>query len=189
MTFPNTPTRLFCLSSFTLALVIIASGCTQKENVQNMVNTPSLTKAVAIINPINNSNISGVAYFEQAENGVHVKAEVYGLTGQKHGFHIHTFGDCTAIDGTSAGGHFNPYGFEHGSPQSVDRHMGAMGNLEVNEDGVGIRDYIDEVIVLNEIIGRGIIVHGGEDDLISQPSGASGPRVGCGVIGITMETE
>ena len=37
---------------------------------------------------------------------------------------------------------------------------------------------------MDEIIGRGIIVHGGEDDLESQPSGASGPRVGCGVIGI-----
>ena len=189
MTLHNTSTRLFCLSSFTLALVIIASGCTQKENVQNRGYAPLLTKAVAIINPINDSNISGVAYFEQTENGVQVVAEVYGLTGEKHGFHIHTFGDCTAIDGTSAGGHFNPYGFEHGSPQSLDRHMGAMGNLEVNEDGVGLRYYIDKVIVLNEIIGRGIIVHGGEDDLISQPSGASGPRVGCGVIGITTETE
>ena len=62
--------------------------------------------------------------------------------------------------------------------------MGAMGNLEVNENGIGLRDYIDEVIVMDEIIGRGIIVHGGEDDLESQPSGASGPRVGCGVIGI-----
>ena len=67
--------------------------------------------------------------------------------------------------------------------------MGAMGNLEVNEDGVGIRDYIDEVIVLNEIIGRGIIVHGGEDDLISQPSGAAGPRVACGVIGVVSGSE
>ena len=61
--------------------------------------------------------------------------------------------------------------------------MGAMGNLEVNENGIGLR-IIDEVIVMDEIIGRGIIVHGGEDDLKSQPSGASGPRVGCGVIGI-----
>ncbi|MGB0347659.1 MAG: superoxide dismutase family protein, partial [Balneolaceae bacterium] len=37
---------------------------------------------------------------------------------------------------------------------------------------------------MNQIIGRGIIVHGGVDDLESQPSGAAGPRIGCGVIGI-----
>ena len=109
--------------------------------------------------------VSGVAYFEQTENGVLGRSE--WAYREKHGFHIHTFGDCTAVDGTSTGGHFNPYGFEHGAPD-LDRHMGAMGNLEVNEDGVGIRDYTDHVID-EEIIGRGIIIHGGEDDLQSQP--------------------
>ena len=168
----------------TFALVISTTNCTNVDKVQDEGNAPSFYKAIAVINPINDSNVSGIAYFQQTENGVHVKAEVYGLTGEKHGFHIHTFGDCTAIDGTSTGGHLNPYGFEHGSPKSLKRHMGAMGNLEVNENGIGLRDYIDEVIVMDEIIGRGIIVHGGEDDLESQPSGASGPRVGCGVIGI-----
>ncbi|MCY1531208.1 Copper/zinc superoxide dismutase (SODC) [compost metagenome] len=34
----------------------------------------------------------------------------------------------------------------------------------------------------NNIIGRGIIVHGGKDDYNTQPSGNSGPRIGCGVI-------
>ena len=166
------------------ALFLLVTSCTQNEKAQDEGDAPSFTKAVAVIHPINDSNVSGVAYFEQTENGVHVRAEVNGLTGEKHGFHIHTFGNCTAIDGTSTGGHFNPFGFEHGAPDSLERHMGAMGNLEVNEDGIGLRDYIDHVIVMEEIIGRGIIVHGGEDDLKSQPSGASGPRVGCGVIGI-----
>ena len=62
--------------------------------------------------------------------------------------------------------------------------MGAMGNLEVNEEGIGIRDYVDKVMDLEKIVGRGVIVHAGEDDLVSQPSGDSGPRIGCGVIGI-----
>lgn len=166
------------------ALFLLIISCTSNEKSHDEGDASSFIKAVAVIHPINDSEVSGVAYFEQTENGVHVRAEVNGLTGEKHGFHIHTFGDCTAIDGTSTGGHFNPYGFEHGAPDSLDRHMGAMGNLEVNEDGVGIRDYTDHVIVMEEIIGRGIIIHGGEDDLQSQPSGASGPRVGCGVIGI-----
>ncbi|GAB5409805.1 MAG: hypothetical protein BalsKO_21700 [Balneolaceae bacterium] len=169
-------------------LIVIVSllfvGCAQEEIVEEIEITPQFDNAVAVIHSINGSNVSGVAYFEKVETGVHVRAQVTGLTGEKHGFHIHTFGNCTAEDGTSAGGHFNPRDTKHGSPELMDRHMGAMGNLEVNDEGVGIRDYIDKVIVLEEIIGRGIIVHGGEDDLVSQPSGASGPRVGCGVIGV-----
>ena len=34
-----------------------------------------------------------------------------------------------------------------------------------------------------KIIGRAVIVHAKEDDLKSQPSGESGERVACGVIG------
>ena len=65
--------------------------------------------------------------------GVHVRAEVNGLTGEKHGFHIHTFGDCTAVDGTSTGGHLIPMDLNTERPDSLDRHMGAN---EVNEDGL-----------------------------------------------------
>jgi len=32
------------------------------------------------------------------------------------------------------------------------------------------------------ILGKAVIVHQGEDDLISQPSGAAGARVSCGGI-------
>jgi len=48
---------------------------------------------------------------------------------------------------------------------------------------------VDETIHINMILGRGVIVHNGEDDLSSQPSGAAGPRVACGVIGIASDSE
>jgi Cu-Zn family superoxide dismutase len=62
-----------------------------------------------------------------------------------------------------------------------------MGNIEANADGVAEINYVDETINLNgphSIMGRGVIVHAGEDDLTSQPTGAAGARVACGVIGI-----
>ena len=71
----------------TFALVISTTNCTNVDKVQDEGNAPSFYKAIAVINPINDSNVSGIAYFQQTENGVHVKAEVYGLTGEKHGSH------------------------------------------------------------------------------------------------------
>ena len=48
-------------------------------------------------------------------------------------------------------------------------------------------DFVDPKLALagpQSIVGRGVIVHAGEDDLTSQPTGAAGGRVAGGVIGI-----
>ena len=76
---------------------------------------------------------------------------------------------------------------EHGGPAADMRHVGDMGNLTVGEDGIGRVDYVDPVMTFageNSVIGRGVVVHAGEDDLTSQPTGAAGARIACGVIGI-----
>lgn len=171
------------LSIILLGLFIFVA-CESEEKMHYDSEKSEVSRAVALIHPLGDSGVMGTVEFTSTESGVQVSAEVTGLMGQKHGFHIHEFGDCTSPDGTSTGGHFNPKGMEHGAPELLDRHMGAMGNIEVNEEGIGIRDYVDKVIVLEEIIGRGVIIHGGEDDLTSQPSGDSGPRIACGVIGV-----
>ncbi len=165
------------------AVIILFINCAS-ENSHEQITHPTIENAVAVMHPKNGSDVVGTVYFEQTENGVRVTAEVSGLTGSKHGFHIHQYGNCTADDGTSAGGHFNPNGNDHAGPEDMNRHMGDMGNIDADENGNATLDYVDSTIQMHEIIGRGVIVHGGVDDLESQPSGAAGPRIGCGVIGI-----
>lgn len=182
---------LFKKGSLALTVIIFALGCAQQQPEQQeqeqMEPATDFTKAVAVVHPTEGNEVSGTVTFQKTEKGVRVQGNFEGLSAGRHGFHIHQYGDCTAMDGTSAGGHYNPTGNQHGSPTQDNRHMGDMGNLSASEEGTATINYVDPKIKLNgpnSIIGRGIIVHGGEDDFESQPSGAAGPRVACGVIGV-----
>jgi Cu-Zn family superoxide dismutase len=147
----------------------------------------SVTKAVAVLSPTKGSNVSGTVTFTQVNGGVRIVADVTGLALGEHGFHIHEFGDCSAPDATSAGGHFNPRHMEHGAPDAGARHAGDFGNLEANGAGKAHYDRVDKMISLNgaeSIVGRGVIVHEKVDDFVTQPTGNAGARVACGVIGV-----
>lgn len=170
-------------------LFILISGCAtenaEKENNKIPAETDGmLSKAIAEVEALGDRDINGTVSFEEAEDGVLVTATIYGLEAGKHGIHIHQYGDCTAADGSSAGGHYNPEGKDHGSPEQDNRHMGDLGNIISTGGEVATLEYVDNKIDLQKIAGRGLIVHAGEDDLSSMPSGDAGGRVACGVIGI-----
>jgi len=146
----------------------------------------SVTKAVAVVNPLSASGVSGQVTFVKAEGGMKVSVKITGLKPGAHGFHIHEFGDCSAADGTSAGGHFNPTSDPHAGPKDAKRHAGDMGNIEADKDGVASLEYLDAKVTFlgpEGILGRGIIVHAAADDLKTQPTGNAGGRLGCGVVG------
>lgn len=150
-----------------------------------------ISELVSVLHPTVGNDVNGVVRFFQTEEGVRIIAEVYDLApNTAHGFHIHQYGDCSALDGTSAGGHFNPFDAQHGGPDSEDRHVGDLGNIMVDENGFGQIDVVDPMLSFDgpaSIIGRGIIVHAGEDDLETQPTGAAGARLSCGVIGVAQQ--
>ncbi len=144
-------------------------------------------KAVCVLHPIADSGVSGTATFIDRRGAVDITAQLTGLKPGPHGFHIHQYGDCSALDGASAGGHYNPTAMSHGGPDSPQRHVGDLGNIVADESGKAEYKRTDHVIQLrgdNSIIGRAIIVHAGPDDPTSQPSGNAGARVACGVIGL-----
>jgi Cu-Zn family superoxide dismutase len=145
-----------------------------------------ITKALAVLAPLGSSGVSGTVTFSKAEGGVKVWARVSGLKPGAHGFHIHEFGDCSAPDGGSAGGHFNPTAEPHAGPHDMTRHAGDMGNVTAGADGVATVEYVDPRVSFegpNSILGRGVIVHANPDDLKTQPTGNAGGRVACGVVG------
>ncbi len=146
-----------------------------------------VTRAVAVLSPLGSSGVSGTATFTKVEGGVKVSARVTGLKEGAHGFHVHEFGDCSAADGLSAGGHFNPTAEPHAGPHDAQRHTGDLGNITAGADGVATVEYVDSRASFegpNSVLGRGVIVHANADDFKTQPTGNAGGRLACGVIGV-----
>ncbi len=153
----------------------------------------SVKQAVAVLHSTAGNKCQGKVTFTQEGDKVKVVADIEGLNpGQKHAIHIHQFGDCSAPDGMSAGGHYNPEGHPHGLPSSEKRHAGDLGNLTADGNGKAHYEVTAENISVagtkNPIVGRGVIVHAKTDDG-GQPVGNAGGRIACGVIGVANPGE
>jgi Cu-Zn family superoxide dismutase len=152
------------------------------------------SRATAMLQPTTGNTATGMVTFSKTDDGVRVVADLEGLTPGDHGFHIHAFGDCSSGDGKSAGGHFNPTGSAHAAPTAAagHRHIGDLGNITAGADGKAHLEYIDPLLAFAgeiSILGRGVIVHADKDDFTTQPTGAAGARVACGVIGAAATPE
>jgi Cu-Zn family superoxide dismutase len=184
---------LFFVAGIFLLLTFSCSPEAVEEAVKNEVpaiSGPDVSEAVAVMHPTEGNEVSGTVHFTKTENGIRVVADINGLTPGEHGFHIHSLGDCSAADASSAEGHFNPGNKPHGAPTDTERHAGDLGNLNADDNGNAHYDWEDDILSFSgaySIIGRSVIIHSGQDDLQSQPTGNSGARVACGVIGIAGE--
>ena len=178
------PLSWFRLSHF----AAIAIACAFGSIVRAESNDSSAPKsAIAVLVPGKDSSVKGTVRFTQESGGVHVQADIEGLTPGQHGFHVHENGDLSKPDLSSAGGHFNPDHHHHADRSASERHAGDLGNIEADANGQAKIDFVDPKLQLtgpNAIIGRAVIVHAKADDLKSQPSGDAGARVAGGVIGI-----
>jgi Cu-Zn family superoxide dismutase len=164
-----------------LILGVALAGCSPK------IADVKAKEAIAVMNPTEDSTVRGVVSFTKDGKGVRIIANIEGLSPGPHGFHIHEFGNCTSPDANSAGGHFNPTDMPHAGPKSEKRHVGDLGNLEADKNGLATLEWTDNIISLEgpeSVIGRSVIVHAQADDFKTQPTGGSGARVACGVIGI-----
>ncbi|XP_069746206.1 superoxide dismutase [Cu-Zn] isoform X2 [Narcine bancroftii] len=168
-------------------------------------------KAICVLK--GSGEVTGTVNFEQAvrkernwrlcpckrqlveDGSVTVKGSITGLTPGKHGFHVHAYGDNT--NGCiSAGPHYNPFSKNHGGPDDLERHVGDLGNVVADDNGVAKFEIKDGMLSLSgerSIIGRTLVIHEKEDDLgkggdeESTRTGNAGGRLACGVIGIAKE--
>ena len=136
--------------------------------------------------------LRGMARFFQRSDGVIVEIEIHGLPKTEtsfFAFHIHDGGSCKGVDFPDAGSHFNPDNTDHAGPGDAVRHAGDLGNITADSDGKAHYNQVDSLISFtgkHNIIGRSVIIHVGEDDLVSQPTGDAGGRVAKGVIGVVQ---
>ncbi len=171
-----------------VAVVIALIGCESMDWDKGTARrSSSIMKAVCIVHPTAGNNCSGVVSFTQSGQWVKVVENVTGLSpNAQHAIHIHTYGDCTAGDGTSAGGHYNPEGHDHGLPVQERRHAGDLGNLKTDASGNAQFEIVVDNVTINgkknPILGRAVIIHA-KLDTGRQPTGEAGARIGCGVIG------
>ena len=137
------------------------------------------------INSKSGTNTQGTADFVQKGKNVKMDLNVYKLTPGIHAVHIHEKGDCSATDGSSAGGHWNPAKNDHGKWGSEHFHMGDIGNLVADKDGTARLVFKTENWKMGgndatkNIMGKSIIIHADADDFKTQPTGNAGGRVGC----------
>ena len=154
---------------------------------------------IAEVDELDGSGVTGSVEFVDLGDAVEVRYNLSGLTPGEHGFHLHQTGACgpdsTGTPAGAAGGHFNPLSSEHGAPSAApaQRHAGDLGNILAEATGQALGVRIDSVLSFEgptAILGKAVLVHGGTDDLTSQPSGDAGPRVGCGVVrALSAESE
>lgn len=178
------------ISFILIALIISATSCKKEKKEVKPVETETAVvtpkKVKIALSAKSDSNVSGNVVFKETDGKVSMTAIISGLTAGQHAIHIHASADCSSADGKSAGGHWNPTAQPHGKwGNATGYHKGDIGNFTADENGNGTISFsTDEWCIgcgdeTKDILGKAVIVHAGEDDLTSQPSGAAGARVSC----------
>lgn len=165
-------------------LAVAAIGLTACSTIQDL---PSERVAETTLRFANGLPAGTVQLFSNGQT-LTVNVAAAAMSPGEHGFHLHTRGRCTAPDFTSAGGHLNPSDASHGSLSPDGKHLGDMPNLTIGANRTGTAQVVLEgnaSEILADIFdddGTAVVVHAGPDDYVTDPAGAAGARIACGVL-------
>lgn len=131
----------------------------------------------------------GEAKLTETAKGVKILLQVENLPPGVHAFHIHDKGACDCPNFSTAGGHFNPFGKEHGMKNPKGPHAGDLPNITVGADGRGTFETLATLVTLkpgkNSLFqsgGTSLMIHADPDDEVTDPTGNAGARIACGAI-------
>lgn len=178
--------RIAALPSIALSAAL--AGCVSSGAEPAPPPPPSVEFAEATLRDASGAP-RGDATITQLDQGIRLVLRVENMPPGVKAAHIHTTGRCDPPDFTSAGGHWNPFGREHGRDNPAGQHMGDMPNIIVGQDGTGLL----EVTITGARIeggnaelldadGAAVMIHAGPDDYRSDPTGNASGRIACGVI-------
>lgn len=192
--------------SLVLAGALLLVACANDESIigsddDNGDNGAAQTATVEIApTTAEGSNASGtITITHGGDSTLSMSGTISGLTPGAHGFHLHAEGSCEEADSDNdgamepagaAGPHYNKQGVDslHAGPADPpeERHFGDFGNITADDNGEASVDLTvdrpEGIDFENDVVGRALIVHEGEDDLQSDPGGNSGTRFGCGMV-------
>lgn len=147
---------------------------------------PDVKVITLYMKPKSINEVAGRVVFREKEGVVVMEAAFSGLSEGEHAIYLHERADCSAVDGTSAGGYWNPTSRPHGKGGAkTEYHKGYIGNLMADIEGIAILKFetsewcIGCDDVTKNIVGKAIIVHQRAGDYTSQPGDAAGARVAC----------
>jgi superoxide dismutase, Cu-Zn family len=162
----------------TAMTLAVAPAVAQKKSVKVVLKDPQGKDA-------------GTVTFKQVKKGVKVEVKLENLPIGDHAVHVHAVGKCEAPDFKTAGGHFNPTTKHHGFMSTDGHHDGDFPeSVTVGENHRGEKTFVADYLSLdpsapNSIFANGgtsVVVHEKKDDQTTDPAGASGNRIACGVV-------
>ena len=167
-------TRRLTLTAATCAAL---AACATTDDGGASVATATLAKA-------DGTPVGAAVAMQRPDGRIELVVTLRGLSPGKHGVHVHTTGACQPTF-AAAGGHWNPGSATHGLEGTDGQHAGDMPNVDVGANGTGSLTYAlapsATLAGLLDADGSAFIVHAGEDDQRTDPSGNSGDRLACGV--------
>ena len=172
-------------------LILAACGGEQESGQGELSEAP----AVPMVNA--SGGIIGEVRGGDSDEGAVLMVTARGLPPGEHAIHIHDVGLCETPGFTSAGPHWNPTNAQHGLENPQGPHKGDLRNVTVGQDGsLSTRIVVPGTFLRNagrdvragaqELLdanGAAVVIHAGPDDYRTDPSGDSGDRIACAVLG------